>query len=163
MFINTDRFNRRPFLFFASAPLVGLALIVVAFVVNGPLVLLMSADFWRGVILTLFPLVIVGIAAGVASNRSAMIGWCTWIGGFAAVLAIFNIGFLAYQQDNLSHAWTGATLTYAGTVCAALPASVVGSLIGLGIGFAISHSQNTRTVDEQADRDDMAEEPRAAP
>jgi len=150
-------------LFFASAPLVGLAIIVTNFAAAFDIDALFNAGFWRATTFTLAPFLFIGIAAGVASLRGTTIGWCTWLGGFAPVLALFFLGLLEYQQGIRNHAWTGASLTLAMTVCAALPASIVGSLIGLGIGFAMSNRQDKPTVDRQADMEDVADEPSAAP
>jgi hypothetical protein len=129
--INADRSYSRGLLFFASAPLVGLAIIVTNFALAGLMDSLFKADFWVGITFPLAPFFIVGVAAGVASLRGTTIGWCTWLGGFAPVFALFFLGLLS-----------GAALILAMTVCAALPASVVGSLIGLRIGLARLKHQN---------------------
>jgi hypothetical protein len=148
-------------LFFASAPLVGVAIIVPILAVAGHINLFKGG--LGAIAFTLAPFVIIGIAAGVASLRGATIGWCTWLGGFAPVLALFFLGLLDYQQGIRNHAWTGASLALGMAVCAALPASAVGSLIGLGIGFAIDKRQNKPTVDSKAYTEDIADEPVAAP
>ena len=155
--MNTDRPFRRAFLFFASAPLIGLAMIVVAFFTGRQVVPPLNVGFWLTLIFELLPFVCIGIAAAIASNRGTEIGLTTWLGGFAAVLALFVIAVLNF------HEWDQWILIWALTVGVALPASVVGSLIGLGIGFAISSTQHTPTVDEYADKEDIAKEPRASP
>jgi len=155
--INADQEYLRGFLFFASAPLVGLAIIVA-----GPVAEVFRAGL-VAITFTLAPFLFIGMIAGVASLRGTTIGWCTWLGGFAPIVALFFIGYLDYQQGIRNHAWTGASLALAVSACAALPASVVGSLIGLGIGLAISRRQDKPTVDRKADREDIADKPGAAP
>ncbi|MFI5458778.1 MAG: hypothetical protein ACHRXM_25400 [Isosphaerales bacterium] len=157
MVINTDRSYLRAFLFFASAPLVGLVIIVAGYPGG-----LFKATLGAIAIL-LAPFLFIGIAAGVASLRGTTIGWCTWLGGFASVLVLFFVGVLDYWQGIRHGAWTGASLSLAMTACAALPASVVGSLIGLGIGFAISKRQDKPSVDRKADMEDIADESGVAP
>jgi hypothetical protein len=145
--MNTDRPYRRAFFFFASAPLVGLAMILAAFFAGRRVDPLLGFGFWLTLIFALVSFVFIGIAAAVASNRSTVIGSSTWFGGFAAVLALSVIAVRNYQE------WDpGRVLLLEFTACAAMPASVVGSLIGLGIGFAISSTQRTPTVDGKADK-----------
>jgi len=139
--INSDRSYLRGFLFFASAPLVGLAIMVTIFAIAGQLDLLFKGGL-VAIAVPLAPFLFIGMIAGAASLRGTTIGWCTWLGGLAPVLALFFIGLLEYGQGIRNHAWTGASLSLAMTVCAALPASIVGSLIGLGIGSAMSKRQD---------------------
>jgi len=140
--INTDRSYFRGFLFFASAPLIGLAIIVATFAVGGHMVALFDAGFWVSLIFPLAPFLFVGLISGAASLRGTMIGRCTWLGGLAPVLALEFMGLLVYGRGIRNHAGTGDALVFAMSVCAALPASIVGSLIGLRIGSAISNRQN---------------------
>jgi hypothetical protein len=95
---NTDRSYFRGCLFFASAPLIGLAMIVTNFVVDGHMDALFSAGFWVGLAFPLAPFLLIGMIAGVASLRGTMIGRCTWLGGLAPVLALEFIGLLEYRQ-----------------------------------------------------------------
>jgi hypothetical protein len=119
--------------------------------------------FLVGLAFPLAPFLLIGMIAGVASLRGTMIGRCTWLGGLAPVLALEFIGLLEYRQGIRNHAGTGGALVFAMAVCAALPASIVGSLIGLRIGSAISKRQDEPTVDGKPYMENIAEDPGAAP
>ena len=112
---------------------------------------------------TLAPFLFTGMIAGVASLRRTTVGWCKWLLRLVPVLAPFFIGLLEYRQGIRNHAWTGASLSLEMTICAALPASIVGSLIGLGIGSAISKCQDEPTVVGKVATEDIADESGAAP
>ncbi len=158
--MSTDRSHLGRFCFFAAGtPLLGL--VVVTLAVTG-IADLFKAPFGATLFL-LVPFLFIGMIAGAASMRGRTIGWCTWLGGFAPVLALSVFGGRVYQQGMQAHAWTGASLTLAMTVFAALPASIVGSLIGRWIGYAILKDQDEATVDRKAGMECNADEPGTAP
>jgi hypothetical protein len=145
MALQSDRWHPRRLLFLVGTPLVGLAIIATFIARRGgvdrPVDVLDVASYLLSLIIALAPYVIVGAFASAASRRGKLISWCSWLGGFSSILAMYMVGYLASQEAIQNRAWTGAALAEGMAVLYAIPASVVGSLIGWGIGSAISKRQ----------------------
>jgi hypothetical protein len=52
-------------------------------------------------------------------------------------MPIYYLGYQGAQEALQKHAWTAATLSEAGIICLALPATIVGLVVGRLVGMVI--------------------------
>jgi hypothetical protein len=123
---------RRGVMFFVGSLLAGVALVLVALAWTGknnmPEEQLV---FWELVA----PPVIISTMAALASRSGATAGWYACLGGFAAVIASYAIGFMSYQ-GSLHEPF--AELRVLLFVFVAIPGSLVGSAIGWVYGHFVA-------------------------
>lgn len=135
MAITTNRNLVTAIMLLASAVLIGMA------VVFGMLGFKIAE--WPSACFSLLPFVIVAATAAGVSKRGRIVGFCTWLSGLVSVGALYLLGYMGSQQALQQHAWTAAALSMGFAVFAAFPASIVGSLVGLVVGRALSKTGTT--------------------
>ncbi|MBC7817568.1 MAG: hypothetical protein IAG10_11805, partial [Planctomycetaceae bacterium] len=120
----------------AVALALGLVVIGYLALLSGRVAQMLTSDLYL-TLLMLFPFMIVGLVAGVASRRGTVVGLWALLTGVVVVAAIDSYGYLAVQEAVRKGAWTGAALTQGMFAIAAIPASLVGSFVGVAIGLFI--------------------------
>ncbi len=132
---------------FALALAFGLVVIGYLALLSGRAAEMLTSDLYYTLIL-LFPFMIVGLVAGVASRRGTVVGLWALLTGVVVVAAIDSYGYLAVQEALRKGAWTGAALTQGMFAIAAIPASLVGSFVGVAIGLFIVRFGKNRSNDQ---------------
>jgi hypothetical protein len=160
MSIRTDRWYVRGMVVFAASVSLGLAMIVAMAALDGRTSQMLASDLPASLVM-LAPFVMIGVVAGVASRRGTMVGLCAFLGGIAVVAALQILGYVGAQERLMNRAWTGAALTKGLFLCAAIPASLVGSFFGLMMGRSLvrsdtnranNHSESTPARDQEGEQ-----------
>ena len=132
---------------FAVALALGFVVIGYLALLSGRAAQMLTSDLYL-TLLMLFPFMIVGLVAGVASRRGTVVGLWALLTGVVVVAAIDSYGYLAVQEAMRKRAWTGAALTQGMFAIAAIPASLVGSFVGVAIGLFIVRFGKSRSNDQ---------------